>query len=366
LSRGDPLAPPRVWLGDTQDDAETRAARRHRRQRDDAALTSQLLEAITGLRRWTRDGKAAVHKPLLLLLALERVRRGLPRLVSFVDVEPQLRALITEFSPTPGPSHPEYPFWRLQADGLWDVPEASSLPTRASNLDPPVSVLRARRVQGGFPIHYDELLRARGDVLDQAVTITLQHFPAELCPRVLERLGWDDIPTRPARRARSSAKAAPLGVPYREGQLVVPRPSGVSYQPDPDKVGRGVEGHELTLRALVSAVQACGLEPLLPGTDGPFYDLAWETETTIFVAEVKSLTLANEERQLRLGLGQVLRYWHALSFRSKPVISVLAVEAKPADESWLALSDRLGIWLLWPESMPAAIADTVEVKENQA
>jgi hypothetical protein len=93
--------------------------------------------------------------------------------------------------------------------------------------------------------------------------------------------------------------------------------------------------------------------------------LAWETETTIFVAEVKSLTLANEERQLRLGLGQVLRYWHALSDQPKPVMAVLAVEERPSDESWLALADRLGVWLLWPESMPAAVADAVEGKENQ-
>jgi hypothetical protein len=104
----------------------------------------------------------------------------------------------------------------------------------------------------------------------------------------------------------------------------------------------------------------------LPGSEGPFYDLAWETETTIFVAEVKSLTLTNEERQLRLGLGQVLRYWHALSSRPKPVIAVLAVEERPADESWLGLADRLGIWLLWPERMPAAIANAVKVKQHPA
>jgi hypothetical protein len=360
------MDPPRVWLEDAQDDTETSAARQRQRQPDDVALTGELLKAITELRRWARDGKTAVHKPLLLLLALERVRRGLPRLVSFVDIEPQLRALITEFSPTPGPSHPEYPFWRLQADDIWDVPEASQLPSRASNSDPPVSVLRTRRVQGGLPIRFDELLRARGDVLDQAVTTTLQHFPAELRPRVLERLGWDDIPTRSARRPRRSEQTARIGVPYQEGPLAASRSWRASYQPDPDKVGRGLEGHELTLRALVGAVQACGLEPLLPRSAGPSYDLAWETETTIFVAEVKSLTLANEERQLRLGLGQVLRYWHALSDRAKPVIAVLAVEEKPADESWLALCDRLGIWLLWPESMPAAIAEAVDEKESQA
>jgi hypothetical protein len=139
--------------------------------------------------------------------------------------------------------------------------------------------------------------------------------------------------------------------------VATPRPAGAPYRPDPDKVGRGVEAHTRTLRALVSAVRARGIEPLLPGDEGPLYDLAWETQTTIFVAEVKSLTLANEERQLRLGLGQVLRYWHALSHGTKPVIAVLAVEQKPADETWLTLCDRLGVRLFWLDSMAAAVAE---------
>jgi hypothetical protein len=349
------LDPPRIWLEDTADNTATVAVRQRRRERDEAILTEQLLEAIAGLRRWTREGMVAVHKPLLLLIAFDRVRRGLPRLVSFVELEPQLRALIAEFSPVPGPSHPEYPFWRLQADGLWDVLHAQDLPTRASNSDPPVSVLRERRIEGGLPILFDELLRTRGNVLDQAVSTTLQHFPAEVHPRVLARLGWDDIPT-PLAQQRPGLAAA-LGVPYREEEVTVPHPAGAPYLPDPDKVGRGVEGHNRTLRALVNTVRACGIEPLLPGDEGPLYDLAWETESAIFVAEVKSLTLANEERQLRLGLGQVLRYWHALSHRRKPVTAVLAVEQKPADESWLALCDRLGVRLVWPDTMAAAITD---------
>jgi hypothetical protein len=43
------------------------------------------------------------------------------------------------------------------------------------------------------------------------------------------------------------------------------------------------------------------------------FDLAWQIGRTLFVAQVKSLTLRNEEKQLRLGLGQVLRYADLLS-----------------------------------------------------
>jgi hypothetical protein len=54
-----------------------------------------------------------------------------------------------------------------------------------------------------------------------------------------------------------------------------------------------------------------------PRPDEPQYDLAWLAGDTLYVAEVKSLTAANEERQLRLGLGQVLRYTHLLAGRAR-------------------------------------------------
>ena len=42
------------------------------------------------------------------------------------------------------------------------------------------------------------------------------------------------------------------------------------------------------------------------------FDIAWEDEGTVFVAEVKSLTTENEEKQLRSGLGQVLGHAHQI------------------------------------------------------
>jgi hypothetical protein len=351
------LHPPRVWLERSSDDPAAIAARQRRRERDDAALTHQLLRAIARVQRWPRGQTAAVHKPLLLLVALDRIRTGLPRLVAFTDIEDQLRALITEFAPTPGAGQPQYPFWRLQFDGLWEVVDGDRLPARAGNTDPPISVLRARHVTGGLPPYYDALLRARGDVLDQAVEAVLQHFPAELQPRVLASVGWDDTPPPLAGAQTLPTPAMPVGIPYREGSPTIPTGPAAPYQPDPDKVGRGIQGYEKTLRALVSAVRGQGIEPLLPGDGAPPYDLAWKTPTTFFVAEVKSLTLSNEERQLRLGLGQLLRYWHALSQADQHTIAVLAVEHKPADTSWLSLCGRLGIQLLWPDCMPASVAD---------
>jgi hypothetical protein len=65
------------------------------------------------------------------------------------------------------------------------------------------------------------------------------------------------------------------------------------------------------------------------------------------VAEVKSLTDANEEKQLRLGLGQVLRYRNLM--RSGGVVrAVLALERKPTNDSWLGLFEMLDVIAVWP------------------
>ena len=114
---------------------------------------------------------------------------------------------------------------------------------------------------------------------------------------------------------------------------------------DPDAVNRGNQGHSQTLNALAHYVASRGAEPLKAGpADFPF-DLGWMHGEVCFVAEVKSLTKANQLHQLRLGLGQVLHYQHSLLLRFKTVTPVLAVEWKPDESSWNAFCHRLGVRL---------------------
>jgi hypothetical protein len=55
-----------------------------------------------------------------------------------------------------------------------------------------------------------------------------------------------------------------------------------------------------------------------------------------------------KEKQLRLGLGQVLRYCQLLQTKGK-VHGVLAIERAPSDATWLALCESHNILLVWPE-----------------
>ena len=99
-----------------------------------------------------------------------------------------------------------------------------------------------------------------------------------------------------------------------------------------------------------------GIEPR-SGDSALQFDLAWRAGGRTCVAEVKSLPATSEEQQLRLGLGQVLRYAHALSGRGqeKEVHPVLMVERRPSDLAWAEVCAGVGVVLVWPERLEAEL-----------
>jgi hypothetical protein len=138
-----------------------------------------------------------------------------------------------------------------------------------------------------------------------------------------------------------------LGAPYRQAQAAELSGSPEPFSVDPEVVERGLRGHADTQNELATALRNAGIEPrsCLP-TEPPF-DLAWQQNGTVFVAEVKSVNDGNEEGQLRLGLGQVLRYrQRLLASGHERVVAVLVPERQPRDPTWHELCHGLGVVLL--------------------
>ena len=89
---------------------------------------SELLHRLARLNVDRSNGQRKPHKPLLMLCAIQRwVVRG-QREFAYVDVERQLRPLLDLYAPpVKGAHHPEYPYWYLQSDGVWELPQARAL-----------------------------------------------------------------------------------------------------------------------------------------------------------------------------------------------------------------------------------------------
>jgi hypothetical protein len=154
---------------------------------------------------------------------------------------------------------------------------------------------------------------------------------------------------------QAEAETIPIGrVFVEDDEEAAPRASAPG-QPDPDLVGRGSRAHAYTRNALAAHLKSLGIQPLDPAASDPPFDLAWWRGGVLYVAEVKSLTRENEQRQLRLGLGQILYYCYLLRGRAEHVIPVLAPERKPRDAEWGQLCKTLNIRFAFPPDFETLI-----------
>lgn len=138
-----------------------------------------------------------------------------------------------------------------------------------------------------------------------------------------------------------------FGGEYRPGDELLQTAESEPISIDLDQRDRGTRAHHETQNALAEIVRDRGLTPRSPDGE-PNFDIGWrEPDGRLVVVEVKSLTEANAEKQLRLGLGQVLRYRNLLASREAEVAAVVALSAFPHDPRWIELCHELGVGLIW-------------------
>ncbi|MBD3322374.1 MAG: restriction endonuclease [Chitinivibrionales bacterium] len=152
----------------------------------------ELKKLFAEINVWKRGSQRAPHKPLLLLYALGRCNRGSSRTVVFSEVDPILQKLLRQFGPSRRSYHPEYPFWRLQNDGIWELENAESVELRKGQTDAKKSELLSHDVSGGFPRPIYELLsRDKAFIAEIARDILDQNFPTSMHDDLLQAVGLD-------------------------------------------------------------------------------------------------------------------------------------------------------------------------------
>ena len=172
-------------------------------------MTAEALhQKLNGINIWKRGGERAPHKPLLLLLAMGKAVRGEVRLARFSEIEKTLTGLLKHFGPPRQVHHPEFPFGRLVRDGLWEIPESTSL-RRTQSGDLLRAELITRRITGGLP---EPLYRLLADdprsALLAARRILHAHFPISMHQHIVEVVGLDG-PAEEETTASQRAKRNP-------------------------------------------------------------------------------------------------------------------------------------------------------------
>jgi putative restriction endonuclease len=160
-----------------------------------------LRRRIEGINVWSRGDERAPHKPLLLLYALGRVHRGEPRLADYEEVDGKLRRLLEDFGPPRRTHHPEYPFWRLENDGVWRIegPKRDEIHERPA--DPSSRYLIEHGMRGGFPEEIQELLAGDPELVSELAGEILEaSFPRTLHEDLLDEVGLElEVRTRTER-----------------------------------------------------------------------------------------------------------------------------------------------------------------------
>jgi len=149
-----------------------------------------VLRQFEQLNVWRRGGERAPHKPLLVLYPLGRWSRGETAAIPFADVDRDLTPLLKEFGPSRRSYHPEFPFWHLKKDGVWEVHSAGPLKARKGSNSPSKSDLLAKNVHAGFSDKVQQALRADPSLVGTlAGRLREEHFPESLHPDILAAVG---------------------------------------------------------------------------------------------------------------------------------------------------------------------------------
>ena len=174
----------------------------------------QILQRFETLRRWGSGGERAPHKPLLVLYAIGKLIRGEDRLISYTeDIEENLENLLKEFGPRRDSYNPQFPFWRLQNDGIWEVSDADNIRQTASG-DAFITDLRDYNVSGGFNKTISDQLQNDSELTFDIIQSLLDaHFPPSLHGDILQAVDIElplqafDTKTRPSNFRKNILRA---------------------------------------------------------------------------------------------------------------------------------------------------------------
>jgi hypothetical protein len=282
----------------------------------------------------------------------------------FLAVSPKL----PDGRPRPGPQA-----MMLRFDGWHGALEAAGLPSNppggpARQFDDPVaalaSVVACWKDLGHPPTTaaYDRWQRGKEGHPSPTVALRLLGSWNTALARAWQivhsiRLDPEDLDVAVPRRLTTPS---PEFLPYRRADeeaafqaAVEAAKSGIT------QLESAVRNHSKLQNLLGDALRACGRNPLSPGMTDAKFDLAFWDNSTLFVAEVKSCTEDNLESQLRLGLGQILRYTHQLRQTNPVVKPVLVTQLEPPAD-WRPLLTDLGVASIHEGDLESGLREILE------
>ncbi|MDP7197665.1 MAG: HNH endonuclease, partial [SAR202 cluster bacterium] len=144
-----------------------------------------LLEKIKKIKVWRKGDLRAPHKPLLILFAISRINN---RHIPYVDMDTHLKELLDSFGPSTDNQRPQYPFWRLQNDSIWEILNCEKVSISSSGDVSAGDLIRFSAAGGFKQKYYDELINS-SDSRNEIINYLLNtNFPDSYHQAILDRL----------------------------------------------------------------------------------------------------------------------------------------------------------------------------------
>ena len=150
---------------------------------------ASIVRNLENLNIWRSDGARAPHKPLLILYAIGELLRGTSRLLPYSEIDDNLGSLLSEFGPRRSRQGTQYPFWRLQSDGIGEVTDVDKIRLTASG-DAFKRDLADYDVRGGFTEEVAKQLQTDSTLASEIIQKMLDgHFPDTWHDDILQGVG---------------------------------------------------------------------------------------------------------------------------------------------------------------------------------
>lgn len=160
----------------------------------------RLLSKISEVSVWKKGDERAPHKPLLILYALGKLLGG-ENEIRFKDFYEPFKVLLQEFGPPRKSYHPEFPFWHLRTEGLWEVEPVTGWTMKKGGSSPSKADLLERHAVGRFVPEVQYMLLHDPGLPEEVVSLVLNnHFPDSIHEDILEATHLEQLQTAKPRR----------------------------------------------------------------------------------------------------------------------------------------------------------------------
>lgn len=161
----------------------------------------EIIKKFRKLNVWKRGNKVAPHKPLLVLYAIGKLRRGEKQLIPYTEIAEKLAELLRAFGTDQSKPRPHYPFWRLREDNVWKVTDANLIRETSSG-DAYITDLKRYSVSGSFHEKIVHHLQQDSNLALEISGNMLNHFRSSIHEDISQAVGIEPPFHTPNRQKR--------------------------------------------------------------------------------------------------------------------------------------------------------------------